>query len=124
MNLKLIVAIGLLAAAPAFAQKPPPSGPKPTKADAQKVLQLISSDKAKAQTYCDLSKLDEQLAAADAKKDQKKVDELVKQQDAMGDKLGPEYVALVNGLAQIDQSSAEGKDIATILEGLDKPCKK
>ena len=123
MNLKLVVAICVLAATPAFAQAPP-AGPKPTKADVQKVVQIVSSDKAKTATYCDMAKLDDQIAEADSKKDQKKVDELSKQADALGQKLGPEYVSLMTGLQQIDPSSAEGKDLSTALEALDKLCAK
>jgi hypothetical protein len=39
----------------------PPNGSKPTKADVQKVVQIISSDKAKTRTYCDLNKLYDQM---------------------------------------------------------------
>jgi hypothetical protein len=124
MNLKLVVTICVLAATPAFAQQPPPAGPKPTKADVQKVVQIISADKAKSAAYCDMAKLDDQIAEADAKKDQKKVDELSKQADAMGQKLGPEYVSLMSGLQQVDPSSADGKDFSAALEALDKLCKK
>jgi hypothetical protein len=124
MNLKLVVAICVLAATPTFAQQPPPAGPKPTKADVQKVVQIISGDKAKVATYCDMAKLDDQITEADSKKDQKKVEELSKQADAMGQKLGPEYVSLMTGLAQIDPASPEGKDISSVLEALDKLCKK
>jgi hypothetical protein len=123
MNLKLVVAICVLAATPAFAQAPP-AGPKPTKADVQKVVQIVSSDKAKTATYCDMAQLDDQIAEADSKKDQKKVDELSKQADALGQKLGPEYVSLMTGLQQVDPSSAEGKDLSTALEALDKLCAK
>ena len=49
MNLKLIVAILVIAAVPVFAQAQPPSTAKVTKADAQKVIKIISGDKAKAQ---------------------------------------------------------------------------
>jgi hypothetical protein len=48
MNLKLIVAILVIAAVPVFAQAQPPSTAKVTKADAQKVIKIISGDKAKA----------------------------------------------------------------------------
>ena len=120
MDLKLVVAICVLAATPALAQQPA----KPTKADVQKVVQIVTNDKAKTQTYCELAKLDDQIAEADSKKDQKKVDELSKQAEALGDKLGPEYASLMSGLQQIEPTSAEGKDFSTILEGLDKLCKK
>ena len=52
MNLKLIVAILVIAAVPVFAQAQPPSTAKVTKVDAQKVIKIISGDKAKTQTYC------------------------------------------------------------------------
>jgi hypothetical protein len=123
MNLKLVVATCVLAAVPAFAQTPP-AGPKPTKADVQKVVQIISADKAKTATYCDLGKLDDQIGEAQDKKDQKKVDELTKQSDAMSQKLGPEYISLMTGLQQIDPTSPEGKDFSTALEALDKLCTK
>jgi hypothetical protein len=35
---------------------PRPNAPKPTKADVQKVVQIITNDKAKTQSYCDLNK--------------------------------------------------------------------
>jgi hypothetical protein len=124
MNLKLVVAICVLAATPTFAQQPPPAGPKPTKADVQKVVQIISGDKAKVATYCDMAQLDDQITGAESKKDQKKVEELNKQQEAMGLKLGPEYVSLMTGLGQVDPASAEGKDLSSALDELDKLCKK
>ncbi|MGA7530196.1 MAG: hypothetical protein WBW11_23610, partial [Pseudolabrys sp.] len=45
----------------AQAQKPTPA--KVTKADAQKVLKIISSDKAKTRIYCQMAKLGDQLVA-------------------------------------------------------------
>ena len=61
MKLKLVAAIFALAAIPALAHAqqsgPQPNVPKPTKTDAQNVVQIITSDKAKAQAYCDLTKL-------------------------------------------------------------------
>ena len=50
MNLKLIVAISVLVTTPAFAQgqmgDASPKGPKVTKVDVQKVVQIISGDQA------------------------------------------------------------------------------
>jgi hypothetical protein len=37
--------------------------------DAQKVVTIISTDKAKTQTYCDIHKLSEQIAEANEKKE-------------------------------------------------------
>jgi hypothetical protein len=128
MNLKLVVAISALVALPALAQAqqggPPPSAPKPTKADVQKVVQIVSSDKTKTQAYCDLSKLNDQMMAADQKKDNKALEALSKQADALVEKLGPEYSKMMDGLDQVDENSPEGKDYVAILSGLDKLCTK
>jgi hypothetical protein len=123
MKLKFIVAVIAIAAMPLCAQaqnKPP----KASKADVQKVVAMISADKAKTQTYCDMTKMGEQIEAADQAKDTKKVDALSKQMDEMGQKLGPDYVALMDGLQDIDPNSKDGKDIAGMLDGLDKLCGK
>jgi hypothetical protein len=55
MNRKSVVAILLVAAVPVCAQAQKPSAAKVTKADAQKVVKIISGDKAKTQTYCDMA---------------------------------------------------------------------
>jgi hypothetical protein len=129
MNLKLVVAISALIAIPALAQAqqggaPPPNAPKPTKAEVQKVVQVVSGDKAKTQAYCDLAKLNDQMAAADEKKDNKALEALGKQADALMDKIGPEYSKMMDGLDQVDENSPEGKDYMNILSALDKLCTK
>jgi hypothetical protein len=116
MKLKLVAPIFALIATPALALAqqggPPPSGPKPTKADVQKVVQIITSDKAKTQAYCDLNKL---MAAAEQKNSQAQADALV-------GKLGPEYSKVMGGLMQIDPNSSEGKEFMSMLSGLHKLC--
>jgi hypothetical protein len=56
MRLKLVAAISALAAIPALAHaqqgRPQPKVPKPTKAEAQNVVQIVTSDKVKMQAYC------------------------------------------------------------------------
>jgi hypothetical protein len=123
MKLSSIVAAFVIAAVPACAQAQKPAA-KATNADAQKVVKMISADKAKAQTYCDMNKLGEQIDQADQKKDAKKVDELSKKMDDMSQKLGPEYVALMDGLQGVDPNSKQGQEISATLEGLDKLCGK
>ena len=60
MKLKLIAIIAVAAISVlARAQQSGPV-PKPTKADAQNVVQIITSDKMKTQDYCDLTKLEGQ----------------------------------------------------------------
>jgi hypothetical protein len=122
MQLKILAAAVIIAAVPlaAEAQK----AAKPTKAQAEKVVAMIKADKAKVQTYCDMNKLGEQIDQADQKKDQKKVDELSKKLDDMSQKLGPDYVALVNGMQDMDPNSKAGQDIAAALDPLDKMCGK
>jgi len=122
MNLKLIVAILAIAAVPVCAQAQKPSAAKVTKADAQKVVKMISGDKAKTQTYCDMAKLGEQIEQANEKKDTKKADELSQKMDELGTKLGPEYVALMDRLKEIDAESQDGQEIGSTLEALDKLC--
>jgi phage-related minor tail protein len=124
MNLKLIVAILLIVALPLCAQAQKPSATKVTKADVQKVVKIISGDKAKVQTYCDIGKLNEQIEEANEKKDIKKTEELSQQIDALGKKLGPEYAALMDGLQEVDPESEDGKKIGLMFEPLDKLCAK
>ena len=124
MNLKLIVAILVIAAVPMFAQAQKPSAANVTKADAQQVVKMISGDKAKTQTYCDMAKLGDQIEQANEKKETKKADELSQKMDELGKKLGPEYVALMDGLQEMDPNSQDGQEIGSTLEALDKLCAK
>jgi mevalonate kinase len=125
MNPKLIVAVFVIAAAPVYAaQAQKPSTAKVATADVQKVVMLISADKAKTQTYCDIGKLNEQIEEADEKKDIKKTEELSQQVDALGKKLGPEYAALMDRLQEVDPESEDGKKIGLMFEPLDKLCAK
>ena len=124
MSPKLIVAVLLIATVPVYAQAQKPSTPKVTAADVQKVVTLISGDKAKTQTYCDIGKLNEQIEEANEKKDVKKTEDLSQQIDALGKKLGPEYAALMDGLQEVDPESEEGKKIGLMFEPLDRLCAK
>ena len=89
MKLKLMLAAAVILALPLAAQ----AQKKPTKADADKVVKLISADKAKTKIYCDLAKLGDEAQQADEKKDTKKAEEIGQKMDAMGKQLGPEYAA-------------------------------
>jgi hypothetical protein len=126
MKLKLVAAISALAI-PALAHAeqsgPQPTVPKPTKADAQKVVQIITSDKVKTQAYCDLTKLEGQVKAIQ-QNDTKTVEMLIKQAEALIDKLGPEYFKLMDGLEQVDPKSSEAEEFMSILSELDKRCTK
>ena len=121
MNLKLTVAILAIAVVPVCAQAQQPSGAK-VKADAQNVLKIISGDKAKTQTYCQLDELSDQITQALQKKDNKKVEELSRKMDELEGRLGPEFVALARELEEVDPNSQEGQDISSAMDALDELC--
>jgi hypothetical protein len=141
MKLKLAIAATLLAVTPAFAQPlPPPGGPqqkmapppgpaqqqaapKPTEAQVQKVVQTVSADKTKMDSYCKLMKIQQQMGTLDEKKDGKKLQALGQQADAEAQKLGPDFEKMMDGLEQVDENSAEGKKFGAILASLDGKCK-
>ena len=121
MKRKLVAAISALAIpALAYAQS---SVPKPTTADAQNVVQIITSDKVKTQAYCDLTKLEGQVRTAEQKNDTKTLEALGTQAAALVGKL-PEYYKLMDGLEEVDPNSSEGKELMSILSELDKNCTK
>jgi hypothetical protein len=127
MKLKFVAAIAIVATVTlAHAQQggAPASTPKPTKAEVEKVVQTITSDKANAQVYCDLNKTYDQLQEAEKKARQQEVEALSKQADALVDKLGLEYSKMIDGLDQVDPNSDEGKEYISLLSGLDKLCTK
>jgi hypothetical protein len=127
MTRKIVCALAILLGAlplSAEAQQPPPTGPKPTKADVQKVVQIINADKAKLAVYCKLAVLDEQMAQADQARDTKKLEELGKQAEDLQKGLGPDYLRLTAGLGQVDPQSKEGQDLLAVFEPLDKTCVK
>jgi hypothetical protein len=118
----LIVAIWMIAGLPLCAEAQQPDAAK-AQAAAQKVVKMITSDKGKKQIYCDIVKLGEQIEETDPT-DTKKTDELYQGVDELAAKLGPEYIALMNGLQDMDPDSEEGKEIGATLDGLNKLCAK
>jgi hypothetical protein len=128
MKLRLLATISALVAIPAFAYAQQgglqPNVPKPTKADAQNVVQIITSDKVKTQAYCDLAKLFDQIQVAKEKNDSNTIRALGKQLLPLVDKLGPEYVKVIEGMDQVDLTSNEGEELLSILSELDKRCTK
>jgi hypothetical protein len=57
--------------------------------DAQKVVTIISSDKIKTQSYCEIMKLGEQVEQAYEKNDRKMIDELSQKIDTLEKILAP-----------------------------------
>ena len=137
MNFKMIVVVLGIAVVPVCVQAQAPNPPKASKAakpakaapaapvtTVAAAVKTISGDMAKTQTYCDIGKLGSQIEDAKQKKDMNKIDELNKKMDEMTTKLGPEYVALLTRLEEIDPDSQEALEIGSALETLDKLCAK
>jgi len=133
MNLKLVIAIAAIAVMPVVAQAqqkgaPPPAkgaaAKGPSKADVQKVVNQIKADKGKLDTYCQIGKLGEQAQAAAEKKDQKKMEDINKQVDALSQKVGPDYVRVTTAMENVDPESKEGKDLIALFDSLDASCPK
>ena len=123
MDIKVVVAILLIAAVPVCAQAQTPSVPKVSKDDAQKVVTIISGDKAKTQTYCNIQKLGEQMGQAHENRNLKLVEELLQKIDAMEKTLGPEFAALVEGLEQLDPENDKlGAEIMSEFAALNRLC--
>jgi len=94
-----------------------------SKDDAQKVVAIISGDKAKTQTYCNLHILSEQIEQAYEKRDMKQVDELDQKFEALEKTLGPEYVALMDRLEDLDPEKDKlAAEIISVFEPLDRLC--
>jgi hypothetical protein len=120
MNRKFIVAILLIAAVPVCAHA---QNLLVTKDDAQKVVTIISGDKAKIQTYCEIQELGEQMERAYEKRNLKLVDELLQKIETMEKTLGPEYVALMEGLDLVDPEKDKlGAEMLSIVASLDRLC--
>jgi hypothetical protein len=119
--LRVILTILVITAAP-WAQAQTPAPTKVTKADAQKVLKIISSDKAKTRIYCQMASFGDQMEQANEKGDSKKFDQLFQRMYELGKKLGPEYAALIDGLQDIDPVSEVGQEISSTLDALDNLC--
>ena len=120
MNLRANVAILIIVASPIFAQAQETSIAK-LKEEAQKVVKIISSDKSKTQTYCNLVKVSNEIERAEPNS---KADQLYQQMDELAAKLGPEYIELIGELQEMEPDSKDGKEIVSTLEALDKLCEK
>jgi hypothetical protein len=125
MKFKLTVAILTIVLAPVAASAQQPKAVlKPSRADAQRVVNMIRGNKAKSALYCQISDLGAQIGQAVEKNDEKKADELADKADALGAQIGHEYVALMDGMQEIDPKSKDGEDIEKMLADLDKLCEK
>ena len=117
----LIVVISTISTMPLSAQGQRPD-PAKLKADAQKVVSIISGDKAKAQAYCQIGIVGEQMNQALQGKDKKKFEELVQKQSELEKNLGPEYRGLVESLGKVNLTPKDGQEIVSMFDTLDDSC--
>jgi hypothetical protein len=118
MNRPLMVGILIISTAPLFAQAQP--DPAKLKADAQKVVSIISGNK--AQAYCQIANLGDQTGEADQQKDRKKAEALAQKMNELEKQLGSEYLALVDETQDVDPNSKEGQEVESLFDKLDKSC--
>jgi hypothetical protein len=114
----LIVGILIISTMPLSAQGQQPDAAK-LKADAQKVVSIISGDKAKTQTYCQIADLGQQI---DRQKDSRKAEVLSQKIDELEKQLGPEYLAFVHSTQGLNPNSKDGRDIVSMFDKLDESC--
>jgi hypothetical protein len=98
------------------------SVPTPTKADAANVVNIITADKTKTETYCKLADLGDEIKKASGAGDNSKIEQLSEQAENLGKTLGPEFIRLTAGLEDVDFQSKEGQELTAELDKLDKLC--
>ena len=118
MNRLVILGILIISTVPLFAQAEQPNAAEL----AQKVVSIISGDKAKTQTYCQILDLSDEVDQAYQQKDREKAKELSQKIDELQKKLGPEYVALLKATEQIDPNSKDGQEIESNFVKLANSC--
>jgi hypothetical protein len=122
MNWTLSIGILLVSMVTLHAQGQQPDAAK-LKADAQKVVSIISGDKAKTQNYCQIANVGEQMNQAVQAKDKKKFEELAqKLLPELEKNLGPEYLGLVESLGKTNLTPKDGQEIVSIFDKLDESC--
>jgi hypothetical protein len=118
MNRLLIVAILIIGTLRLYAQSQQPNAAEL----AQKVVGIIAGDKTKTQTYCQVLDLSDELDQVDQKKESKKAEDLSHKINELQKNLGPEYLALLEALKDVDPNSKDGQEIVSIYDKLDSSC--
>ena len=119
MNRLLIAGIVIISTAPLCAQRQQQNVAK-LKADAQKVVNIISADEAKTQTYCEARDIAKQIVQAGQQKDNEKVEDLADKLTDQQRNLGFEYFALMESLRKANLTSKEGQEIESLFDELDE----
>ena len=117
----LIVGILIISTMPLSAQGQQPDAAK-LRADAQKVISIISGDEAKTQSYCQIAIVGEQMNEAAQAKDKKKFDELAQKLPELEKNLGPEYLGLVESLGKMNLPPKDGQEIVSMFDKLEDSC--
>jgi hypothetical protein len=94
----------------------------PTKADAVKVVQIISANRTKIATYCKLTGIGDEMQKASDAGDNGKLAQLGSQATNLSKALGPAFGRLTAGLGQVDRQSNEGRELLAEVNKLDKLC--
>jgi len=113
-----IVAILITGTLPLYAQAQQPNAAEL----AQKVVGVIAGNKTKTQTYCQVLDLSDELDQVDQKKEGEKAEDLSQKINELQKNLGPEYLALLEALKNVDPNSKDGQEIVSIFDKLDSSC--
>jgi len=100
----LPVAILIIGTLPLYAQAQQPNAAEL----AQWVVGVIAGNKTKTQTYCQVLDLSDELDQVDQKKEGKKAEDLSQKINELQKNLGPEYLALLEALKNVDPNSKDG----------------
>ena len=121
MKRLLIVGILIISATALSAQRKQTDAAK-LKADAQKVVSIISGDEAKKQTYCEARDIAKQIVQAGQQKDNEKAEELADKLTEQQMNLGSEYLALMQSLRNANLTPKDGQEIESTFDVLDESC--
>jgi hypothetical protein len=129
LNGLLIVAVLIVSTASLYAQRQQQNIAK-LKADTRNAVGVIGADKHKTQTYCQILELERQQFDEENKKNKKtkkrmgkdKTEALSQKINQLQRQLGPEFVTLDNILRNLDLSSPDGREIASIIQSLVQSC--
>jgi PilZ domain-containing protein len=90
--------------------------PDVAKQSARQAVDGISTDKAKVEGHHPLSSIGGQVDRSDQEKDSQKRLDLSR----LEKKLGPDHIGLIHALKDVDPDSPHGRELASIIKGLDK----
>src|SRR5262249_36165521 len=121
-HLKWLLMVGILIpTAPLFAQGQRPN-PAKLKADAQRIVSIISGDEAKTQAYCEVSDTAKQIVQAGQQKDNEKIEKLADKLREQQKNLGSEYLVLMKSVREANLTSKDGQEIESMFDALDESC--